>query len=298
MDLGSRDFRPNPAYPACVPRRHHLVVPGLLAWIALLACTTREPAFSDSHHEPELPPERGPLVTVELAVVDEAARERLAARLGPDSAVAQADVLLAVHHHIVDGWHIYWKNPGESGLRTRIDVEAKHASAGEALFPGPDRFVASGAVTYGWGHEAVLFVPLDQVGDAAEVKVHSHWLACAESCIPGEAHLDGKVAELPRRDDAITQAMLERVPEPAGQRIVASWQDGALRLRPASESVQLTELFPYASDTALLGRQVQDAGGLELHYRFTGPPPEAPQGVLLANVDGTTRWLELAVAWP
>jgi DsbC/DsbD-like thiol-disulfide interchange protein len=280
-----------------VSRRDHLAVSGLLALLAL-ACTTREPAVSDSHHEPEPAPERGPLVTVELSVVDEAARERLAARLGPDSAVAKADVLLAVHHHIADGWHIYWKNPGESGLRTQLDVEANEASAGEVLFPGPERFVGAGAVTYGWGHEAVLFVPLDEVGEGANVEVHSRWLACAESCIPGETQLEGKLAELPRRDDAVTQAMLERVPEPAGERITATWQDGALRLRPAAEGLQLTELFPYASETALLGRQVPEAGGLELHYRFTGPPPDAAQGVLLANVDGTPRFLELAVAWP
>lgn len=270
---------------------------GLLALLAL-ACTTREPVSNDSHQKPEPAPERGPLVTVELSVVDEAARERLAARLGPDSAVAKADVLLAVHHHIADGWHIYWTNPGESGLRTQLDVKVNEASAGEVLFPGPDRFVGAGAVTYGWGHEAVLFVPLDDVGEHADVEVHSRYLACADSCIPGEAQLEGKLAELPRRDDAVTRAMLERVPEPAGDRIVATWQDGALRLRPTTENLQLTELYPYANETALLGRQVPDAGGLELHYRFTGPPTQVAQGVLLANVDGTPRWLELAVAWP
>jgi DsbC/DsbD-like thiol-disulfide interchange protein len=270
----------------------------LLSSLALLACTPREPLYADSHHEPEPAPERGPLVSVELGIVDEAARARLAARLGPNSAVAQADVLLAVHHHIEDGWHIYWTNPGESGLRTQLDVTATNATPGEVLFPGPDRFVATGAVTYGWGHDAVLFVPLDELGDGVEVRVHSKWLACAESCIPGDAQFIATIAGMPRRDDAVTQAMLERVPEPAGERIVATWQDGVLRLRSASEGLQLTELYPYASDTALLGRQVPDASGLELHYRFTGAPPDAPQGVLLANVDGTPRWIELAVAWP
>jgi DsbC/DsbD-like thiol-disulfide interchange protein len=288
------------SYPAHVPRRVCVYLgPFALAPLALLlACTTREPSYADSHHEPEPAPERGPLVTVELSLVDDAARERLAARLGPNSAVAQADVLLAVHHHILDGWHIYWKNPGESGLRTQLDITATNASAGEVLFPGPDRFEAAGAVTYGWGHEAVLFVPLDDVGDGAAVQLHSHYLACADSCIPGDTQLVGVLAELPHRDDAITQAMLERVPEPAGERIAATWQDGALRVRPASANVQLTELYPYVSETALLGRQVADAGGLELHYRFTGTPTDAAQGVLLANVDGTPRWLELAVAWP
>ena len=92
--------------------------------------------------------------------------------------------------------------------------------------------------------------------------------------------------------------MLDRVPEPAGDRITSTWQDGALQLQPTTETVTLTELYPYASDTALLGRQVPKAGGLELHYRFTGSPPTDAQGVLLASVDGKPRWLELSVPWP
>ncbi len=268
----------------------------MVPFALLLACTTREPSPADAKPEPV--PERGPLVTIELSLVDDAAREQLAARLGPESAVAQADLLLAVSHRIEDGWHIYWKNPGESGLRTQLDVTATNASASEVLFPGPDRFEAAGAVTYGWGHEAVLFVPLDAVGDGARVDLHSRWLACAESCIPGETKLSGTVADLPRRSDAVVQAMLERVPEPAGPLVGAAWQDGALQLRPSAPGLTLTELYPYASDTAMLGQQVRNDGALELHYRFTGPPPADAQGVLLAEQDGKPRWLELAVPWP
>jgi DsbC/DsbD-like thiol-disulfide interchange protein len=275
---------------------HRTVV--ALSVALLLACTVREPSTTDSHRQVEPKPERGPLVTIELSLVDEAARATLAARLGPDDAVTEADVLLAVHHHIEDGWHIYWKNPGESGLRTKLDVTVDNATAGEVLFPAPDRFVTTGAVTYGWGHDAVLFVPLDGLGDGVRVRVHSEWLACAESCIPGEAELATTIAELPRRDDAVTQAMLARVPEPAAGRVTATWQDGALQLRPASEGWQLTELYPYASETALLGQQVPDAPGLELHYRFMGTPTDAAQGVLLVDDHGTKRWLELAVPWP
>jgi DsbC/DsbD-like thiol-disulfide interchange protein len=280
-----------------VPRRAHQTAPALPVAL-LLACTAREPTYSDSHREPEPKPDRGPLVTLELSLVDEAARAALATRLGPSSAVAQADVLLAVHHHIADGWHIYWKNPGESGLRTKLDVTADNASAGDVLFPAPDRFVAAGAVTYGWGHEAVLFVPLDDLGDGVRVSVHSQWLACAESCIPGEATLASTIAELTRRDDPVTRAMLTRVPEPAAGRITTTWQDGALRVQPASEGWKLTEFYPYASETALLGRQIPADAGIELHYRFTAPPVDPAQGVLFADDNGTPRWLELAVAWP
>lgn len=292
------DKRASSPYPATVRRIQLLLA---LASASMLACSTREPPRSEPDPAParEGADERAPLVTVELSIVDEAAREQLVARLGTASPVGQADALLAVHHHIADGWHIYWRNPGESGLRTNIEVKAQAAQVGEVLFPGPEQFEASGLVSYGWGHEAVLFVPLRELGDDASVEVHSRYLACAESCIPGESKLEARVAELPRRADAATTAMLERVPEPAGDRITAVWLDGALQLRPHVEGLRIDAFYPYLIDAALLGRQLASDDGLTLHYRFTGSPPrDEGQGVLLVHIGEQAHWLELAAPWP
>jgi DsbC/DsbD-like thiol-disulfide interchange protein len=272
-----------------------------VAWPALLllACSKREPSNSEVEAEPRPEANTPVLVRVELARVDDEAREQLAARLGPNSPLAGAEALLAVHHQIEPGWHIYWQNPGDSGLRTRVEVEAEHARPGEVLYPGPDRFTANGGqVMFGWEGEAVLFVPLHELEPGAKLEVRSSYLACAESCIPGETELATVVAELPPAAGAATAAMLERVPEPATPLVMTGWVDGALRLQAKREGLELAEFFPYASDTAFLGRQRPIEGGLELHYRFSGSPPEGPQGVLRAKLDGETRWLELAVPWP
>jgi thiol:disulfide interchange protein DsbD len=270
----------------------------LLLTSLLAACTTREPSKLEAQRTATATPprERAELVTVELSVLDDAARAQLSARLG----LVGVDALVAVHHHIADGWHIYWRNPGDSGLRTRLDVAVSGATAGEVLFPAPERFVTAGQVTYGWGHEAVLFIPLTQVDERATITVDSHYLSCAESCIPGDAHVEARLAELPTRSDATTHEMLARVPEPARAHVNASWLDGALLVRPASEDLQIAELYPYQHDTALLGKQAPRDAGLELHYRFTGSPPtdDAAQGVLRVTQAGETRYLELAVAWP
>lgn len=239
------------------------------------------------------------LVRVELGRVPDAAREALSARLGPKSSLAGTSNLVAIHHHIEPGWHIYWKNPGESGLRTRIDGEATDARLGEVLYPAPERLVAEGGqVTYGWGDDAVLFMPVRALDDAqAQLSLRTRYLVCRESCISGEATLAAKLDELPERSDPVTEAMLERVPEPAGERIEASWSEQQLNLRGA-EGVELAELFPYASNDAMLDAQTQADAGLQLRYRFTGTPKDAAQGVLRTTIAGAPRWLELAVPWP
>lgn len=290
----------------------------------MLGCQTREPASPKAEpapvqaeaeapaasHAPKTAPaeaEGDPqgklaasdLVRVELGRVPDAAREALGARLGPASALAGTSHLVAVHHHLEPGWHIYWQNPGESGLRTRIDGEATGARLGEVLYPAPERLVAEGGqVSYGWGEDAVLFVPVRALDEAqAQLSLRTRYLVCRESCISGEATLAAKLDELPARSDPVTAAMLERVPEPAGERVAASWSDSSLNLRGA-EGVELAELFPYASNDAMLDAQTRDQAGLQLRYRITGTPKDAAQGVIRATIAGAPRWLELAVPWP
>ncbi|PRP96735.1 protein-disulfide reductase DsbD domain-containing protein [Enhygromyxa salina] len=269
----------------------------------LVACTTQAPTNAQLPAEAAAAggpkaEERPTLVRVELALVDAAARARLAERLGPDSPLAHADALVAVRHQIEAGWHIYWQNPGDSGLRTKLEITPTHARPGPILYPAPDAFASDGGqVSYGWGHEAVLFVPLAELGEHPSLELTSSYLACADSCIPGSTKLVAKLDELPTASDPTILAMLERVPEPAGDRLTASWADGKLIVEPHAE-LQLVELFPFAADTAILGKQIAEGRTLELHYRFTGPPPDGAQGVLRSTIAGETRWLELAVPWP
>jgi len=43
------------------------------------------------------------------------------------------------------------------------------------------------------------------------------------------------------------------VPEPAGDRVVGVWMDGALNVRANLAGLELGEFFPYLSETASLG---------------------------------------------
>lgn len=93
---------------------------------------------------------------------------------------------------IDQGWHIYWSNPGEGGMKTSFDWEipAGWKAEGPAL-PAPAHFLAAGLGSFGY-EGTVLFplrlTPPEDFTGPAEISMTVSWLACNEdACIPGEA---------------------------------------------------------------------------------------------------------------
>jgi thiol:disulfide interchange protein DsbD len=100
-----------------------------------------------------------------------------------------------VHLAVAPGWHIYWKNPGDSGLPTEIDwVLPGGFTAGPIAWPVPERFQLGPIANYGYAGNVDLLVPISVPGSldpAAPVPLRAtvRYLVCAEICIPGEAKL-------------------------------------------------------------------------------------------------------------
>lgn len=89
---------------------------------------------------------------------------------------------LAVTFDIEPGWHIYWHNPGDTGMATTATIHPLHTPA---RFPGPERFVApeTGFVTYGYSGRAALFFASDGSEDPKKLQAEARWLACKERCV-------------------------------------------------------------------------------------------------------------------
>ena len=95
-----------------------------------------------------------------------------------------------------DGWHVYWKNPGDSGLPPRAEFSASPGGSkfGPLEFPTPDRIPYGPLVNYGYEGE-VLYparwtVPADaKAGENVTVTANLKWLICKEECVPGRATL-------------------------------------------------------------------------------------------------------------
>ncbi|MEE2988018.1 MAG: protein-disulfide reductase DsbD domain-containing protein [Verrucomicrobiota bacterium] len=103
---------------------------------------------------------------------------------------------LAVRFDLEEGWHIYWENPGDSGLATVVDwVLPENIVAGEMQWPPPERIFLGGLVNYGYEKEAVFIVtfqaPEDlKLGSELAITADLFWLICKENCLPGEATLN------------------------------------------------------------------------------------------------------------
>jgi DsbC/DsbD-like thiol-disulfide interchange protein len=94
-----------------------------------------------------------------------------------------------------DHWHTYWKNPGDSGLPTKIVWQLPDGFvAGDIQWPCPQKFVLPEVVNFGYEGEVLLITPIAapnalESGSKVKLAASVDWLACKEGCIPGHADL-------------------------------------------------------------------------------------------------------------
>lgn len=126
------------------------------------------------------------------AVAQEAALPSVQARLIAETGSVSpgGHVRVGLHQKIPDGWHTYWRNPGDSGLPTRIRWRLpKGFEAGDIQWPQPRRLPYGPLVNYGYKDEVLLMtriaVPKEAtVGEKIAIKARAEWLMCSDICIP------------------------------------------------------------------------------------------------------------------
>jgi thiol:disulfide interchange protein DsbD len=91
-------------------------------------------------------------------------------------------------------WHTYWRNPGDSGLPTQIELNLPPGiTAGDVQWPLPHKLKAGNLTNYGYDKTVLLAVPLTVSKDykpnasqTLDLQVHANWLVCRLECIPQE----------------------------------------------------------------------------------------------------------------
>ncbi len=94
-------------------------------------------------------------------------------------------------------WHIYWKNPGDSGLPTSVVFSLPQGfTATDLGWPVPTLLKGAGNLTdYGYEDSLLLQAgvtpPPDlKPGTAAKFTARVSWVSCRDICIPGRAELE------------------------------------------------------------------------------------------------------------
>lgn len=116
--------------------------------------------------------------------------------LSPLQSVAPGDSFnLALRMVPDENWHIYWQNPGDTGLPTKVEWQQNPITSFSDLeWSLPYRADYQGFINYGYYGESYIFsqvtISEDAIpGESLEIGARVDWLICEEICIPGNATL-------------------------------------------------------------------------------------------------------------
>ena len=224
---------------------------------------------------------------------------------------------LDLHLAVKPGWHVYWQNPGDSGLPTSIDWKLPPGfSPAPINWPVPEHFVQNGIGNYGYAGTVDLLVPIavpngSAPGQTALFQADASWLACSDICIPGgqELSLSLPVAARSAPDPATAQlfaAARGDLPAPAPFETRFASTGSYFRLVvPASAVADMRNptgmFFPVKEsliDAAAKPRTERDGDGLAILLPKASDALSAPptlDGVLsLRSEDGAERAYEIS----
>lgn len=207
-----------------------------------------------------------------------------------------APVEVAVVVNVPRGWHIYWENPGQSGIPTDATLRASSAGAPLAVdgprWPVPARFEADGLYNYGYaGETAFVFTVTPLAEGPVTLTASVDWLLCKTACIPGSGEASATVTVRNSAPDAgagkVARA-LAALPRPFAETGgTARMVDGALELRlPRPFS-----LFPATALEAVWAPVVAETAGGGVVV--TTPVPAGPARLVLGDAQGRGFTLDL-----
>ncbi|MBI3924947.1 MAG: thioredoxin family protein [Armatimonadetes bacterium] len=195
-------------------------------------------------------------------------------------------------------WHTYWKNPGDSGLATSLEWQLPAGfEAGPIEWPYPERIDTQGLVGYAYSDQVFLLTRMRapkelKPGQPMKLRARAAWLACEESCIPGDADLELTLAvsQDPGAPSAWAQsiaATLDKLPR-TDQPVMAQagWDGRSIAVAfPLSQPADKAEFFPsedgLIDDAAPASFRALDSG---VELRLAAPEGEAAKPTRLAGL--------------
>lgn len=199
----------------------------------------------------------------------------------------------ALRLRLRDGWHVYWKNPGDAGLAPSIAWSLPAGwSASEPEWPAPLRLEEPPVTNFGYSSDVTLpltiAAPASAPGASAVLRAKAEWLECRETCVPGSADLAlrlgvGKADRERAGDKALIAAAEALVPRPdaaAAEGAERAGEGVTLRL---SGRHPLAQFFPAGASVFENARSPVSVSplGTELSLKPAGAAPSAVEGVLI-----------------
>ena len=126
--------------------------------------------------------------------VDQQQTDQVSVELIADKSafVPGATVNIGARFKIKEHWHIYHKEPGETGRPTTVDLKLPEGfTTGDTIWEKPETFTDFGLTAYGYSDETIIIIPVTipadyKPGDTVQISADITWLACEMNCVPGK----------------------------------------------------------------------------------------------------------------
>ena len=215
-------------------------------------------------------------------------------------------IWVALQFDIRDGWHTYWRNPGDSGQATKLKwTLPAGVTAGDIVWTTPHRFEIPPLINYGYAGHAMHLVQITaapdlKAGAALALQAKASWLVCADVCIPESADLQLRLPVKPSAGaiDSSVEPLFAaaRSEQPSAQLAAtgASIRDGRLVLTLGKDwgatlsQIQSLAFYPYDDGVIEYGApqiltRTSDSVGLAMKVGYQPPQTGTIRGVLLAT---------------
>ncbi len=139
-----------------------------------------------------------------------------------------------LYFKLESGWHVYWKNAGDSGEPPHMQwTLPAGVTASDLQFPAPQRLPLGPLMDFGYENEVLFPFTVEAAAPAKPGSVVLHakvsWLVCREVCIPGKAELDQNV-------NVVSRASLVNLISPSDQVLWNRLANALPQALPASDT--------------------------------------------------------------
>ena len=213
---------------------------------------------------------------------------------------------VALRLKAIPHWHTYWKNPGDSGLPTKINWRLPEGySAGPIQWPYPKRLPVGPLTNFGYEDEVLLLTDITppaslKAGRSVDLAAQAEWLVCSDICVPEKGDFalslavrDGSAAPNSRWQAAFARARAALPHAPGGWQIRVEIRDGTalFDITPPASAAALSEVVFFPDRDNLIENAAPQTltardGGYRLAVKLAQPSPTDPSlfsGVLVAE---------------
>ncbi|ADM08735.1 thio:disulfide interchange protein, putative [Parvularcula bermudensis HTCC2503] len=226
---------------------------------------------------------------------------------GQTAGVPGETMTLALIQDLDAHWHVYWRNPGDSGLPLRLTWQVPDGFvAGEPAYPLPQRLPVPPLVNYGHEGRVVFLIPF-RIPEAAipgttvDITVKADFLICKIQCVPETATLTLPLPIAAMSTGGVEAAVtIERarraLPQPAP--FDAAYYDGDRGPVLVMEGAPMGQatFFPYApsliepaGEVYRASRNGRDYYGFEAGFAYRARLPESLSGVVVIEGENGRR---------